>query len=398
MLFKFWCLEQKRAFKVFSKTIKYFLSGIVLLMAGVLICSHIFGKQMALKQIDTAVVIPEDGEELKLLTNFASSMQSVKSICHFSYMSEDEILERIKEGRIQAALVFPEHFYRDVDMGRKTSVKLYLPEEMTTELTAFSELLEDGISMLWTAEAGVFSVLKQAGVEKTVVPQGSIGNEMAEQYVKQMFCRSDLFESEVCSPFGIYGQSAYYCSTGMLFFLLAAGLTFFPLYRKRERAVVNKLTLYGITGRTFMWVRIVVMTNILMLTACLYYGAGCILTYALDMDLLFWDKWILPGLYLLCLVFAAFYHVIYAVTGDSFTGILVLMAVELIIAAGSGIFIPLSYLPEWMSQAGKWLPLQQWNMYNMNLLFGTCSLKNIMEMIGWLAVAATIGTVICKRD
>ena len=133
MLFKFWCLEQKRAFKVFSKTIKYFLSGIVLLMAGVLICSHIFGKQMALKQIDTAVVIPEDGEELKLLTNFASSMQSVKSICHFSYMSEDEALERIKEGRIQAALVFPEHFYRDVDMGRKTSVKLYLPEEMTTE-------------------------------------------------------------------------------------------------------------------------------------------------------------------------------------------------------------------------------------------------------------------------
>ena len=147
-----------------------------------------------------------------------------------------------------------------------------------------------------------------------------------------------------------------------------------------------------------MWVRIGVMANVLMFTAGLYYLAGCVLTYVFDLDLLYWDKWILPGLYLLCLVFAACYHVVYAFTGDSFTGVLVLMAVELILVLQSGILIPLSYLPEAIAQIGRLLPLYQWNIYNMNLLFGACSFRNVMGMFVWLAAAAVIGTVLCKRD
>ena len=65
----------------------------------------------------------------------------------------------------------------------------------------------------------------------------------------------------------------------------------------------------------------------MMLFVLIICVGGCEVTYVLNLSFLFWDIHLLPGLYLLCMAFAVWYHVIYMAAKQSLTGTLVLVAV-----------------------------------------------------------------------
>ena len=111
-----------------------------------------------------------------------------------------------------------------------------------------------------------------------------------------------------------------------------------------------------------------------------------------------WEIRMIPGLFFLCLAFAVWYHVIYMLADQSMTGTLVLLAVEVLVVLGSGLLIPVDYLPEFMQVAGKYLPLYQWNQFSLNLLFGYADFSQWMKMAGWLTAGCAAGVLLCKKD
>lgn len=371
MFFRYLCMEQKKALAVFIKSFRYFICMVLLLGIAVFACSAVFRDAKVLNTVEVAVVIPkEKGEELRLLTGLASAMQSTKSICRMRYVDEPEAMEQLANGQVQAVLIFPEHFYKDLDEGNDSFVRLCVPQESDVSLQTFQELLQDGVSILWTAEAGVSAVLEQAQYGNTKIAYQDIGLKVATNYLKTALTRTGLYDSIVCSPFGEYEQKQYYFSTGLILVLLFTGLCFARLYTGETRVVEQKLSLYGMGAGKIAFGKIVAMTNVLFFLAFLAYGIGCIVTYYLGISFLFWDMRVLLGLYLFCLLFAVGYHLIYCIAGKSTEGMLVLLALELFIVLASGMLIPVDYLPKFVQQISHWTPLYHLNRYNLELLFG----------------------------
>ena len=371
MFFRYLCMEQKKALAVFIKSFRYFICMVLLLGIAVFACSAVFRDAKVLNTVEVAVVIPEEkGEELRLLTGLASAMQSTKSICRMRYVDEPEAMEQLANGQVQAVLIFPEHFYKDLDEGNDSFVRLCVPQESDVSLQTFQELLQDGVSILWTAEAGVSAVLEQAQYGNTKIAYQDIGLKVATNYLKTALTRTGLYDSIVCSPFGEYEQKQYYFSTGLILVLLFTGLCFARLYTGETKVVEQKLSLYGMRTGRIAFGKIVAMTNVLFFLAFLAYGIGCIVTYYLGISFLFWAMRVLLGLYLFCLLFAVGYHLIYCIAGKSTEGMLVLLALELFIVLASGMLIPVDYLPKFVQQISHWTPLYHLNRYNLELLFG----------------------------
>ena len=393
-------IAQKRVMMVFMKSIRYFFCAFILLGICVWACSMAFQDRQVLQRIDVAVVVPEENAQaLEFLTDLVSAMKSVKSVCHFEYMKEDRALEELKSGDMQAVLVFSKHLYRDLDLGRNTSVQLYVAQETSTSVQMFQELLKDGISMIWTAEAGVYAVLDQAQ-PGTVNPEyDDIGMQVAMYYLQIAFDRNYIFDDTVVSPYGAHDQKEYYYSTGVLWVLLLMGMGFASLYQGDDRAIESKLRMYGIWPIKVACANIVAMTNIMLLITGAGYLIGCIFTRITQGTFLVFDMRIPVGLFFLCLTFAVWYHVVFALTKRSGIGILALIACEGILALGSGLIVPIAYLPKRLRAISVWLPLYQWNQCSMNLFFGTISWWEIGCLGVWLLLGGMIGVIaVCEKQ
>lgn len=399
MFFHYWKMELRRALAVFAKSLRYFVVAVLGFCAAAYLCSSIFGESAKLEKAEVAVVVPEEKkEDLEFLIQLVSAMQSAKSICRLCTMEQTEAMEKLAGGELSAVLVFPEHFYREVDELSSTSVRLYLSEQASVSTQTFQELLEDGISMIRTTEAGVLSILSQADGEKTRVVHSEVGNTVAIHYMEAAFDRGILYQDMICSPYGNYGQQQYYFSSGLLFVLLVMGSSFGHLYIKHGRGVEEKLRIYGMNVYRVSLAKVLIMANVLLLPALLGVISAAVVTHVLGNSFLFWEIRMIPGLFFLCLAFAVWYHVIYMLADQSMTGTLVLLAVEVLVVLGSGLLIPVDYLPEFMQVAGKYLPLYQWNQFSLNLLFGYADFSQWMKMAGWLTAGCAVGVLLCKKD
>lgn len=399
MFISYWKVAQKKAMVVFMRAIRYFFCAIILLGVGIWICSMMLQNRQILQQIDVAVVVPEENAQaLEFLTDLVSAMKSVKSVCHFEYMTKDEALGDLRTGDVQSILVFSKHMYDDLDQGRNTSVQLYVASDTTISVQMFQELLKDGISMIWTAEAGVYAVLDQAEPDNVNLDYEDVGMQVATYYLKVAFDRAYIFDSEMISPYGVYGQKEYFFSTAVIWMLLLMGMGFEPLYYGQSRAVESKLRMYGMGPVKVACANILAMTNMLMLVVGVCYLTGCIVTWATQQAFLFFDIRVIGGLVLLCLTFAVWYHLLYTITRRSGIGILTLVACEAILALGSGLIVPVSYLPKFVGQISRYLPLYEWNQFNMGLLFGSISIQQVGVLALWGLFGGILGVIaVCEK-
>lgn len=384
---------------VFARSLRYFLAAVLLFIAAAYLCSSAFGDKAEMDKAEVAVVVPEEKKEnLEFLIQLISAMQSAKSVCSIGTMEQEEAMERLADGELSAVLVFPEHLYRDMNALRDTSVRLYISENASVSTQTFQELLEAGISMIRTTEAGALAVQSQTKDAALRVDRSDVEMTVVIRYMKTVFDRETLYQGNICSPYGIYGQQQYYFSAGLLFVILLIGNCFGHLYTKRGRAVEAKLRIYGMNVYKVSAVKIFAMANVLMVPALIGVLAGAAVTSVRGSSFLYWNMGKFPGLYLICLVFAVWYHVIYTLADQSLMGTLVILAVEMVVVLASGMLIPVDYLPHFLQTAGKCLPLYQWNQFCLNLLFDYAYPGQWIKMAGWLGAGCAAGVVVCKRD
>lgn len=70
------------------------------------------------------------------------------------------------------------------------------------------------------------------------------------------------------------------------------------------------------------------MTVPLWLVGILVYAAGCLVSGKLHLSFLWFDREVLPGTLLLAAVIAAYFQLIYTISGESTRGTIVLLAVN----------------------------------------------------------------------
>lgn len=367
--FRYLALEGKKSLRVARKSIVKFIVMLLLIAGGVLAVSLVMSDAGVFQTAEIGVVIPEDENQTKMVAQFISNMDSVKSVCHFQYLDQKSALDALDAGSLDAVISLPEQFYEDVDSGKNTPATIYFPENAPLNTRVFGELVTDGVSLLRTAEAGVYAAYDTAGIYRAELTNDQIGDVIADLYIYEALDRTLVFQKSVYSSLGKADLYQYYFSAGVLILLLMLGVNQSHLYQRQSRAVENKIRIYGIGEGKNALIKLLLMTIPLWLAGTIIYVAGCAVSKQYHLSFLWFDREVLAGTLLLAAVIAAYFHVVYTISGESTRGTVVLLAVNMLQVIASGIVIPTAYLPKLFEKIAPFFPLTFWDNYYLKLLF-----------------------------
>ena len=394
----FFIVECKRTGKTLLKSIGSFCACLLLTAVLVAAFSAIMQNAQVFQKVNIGIAIPEGESISRLATQYISSMDSVRSVCDFYYLDEQESVEQLKQGTLQAVVVLPEGFYHDVQVGINPPAQIYFPKDAAQNTQVFEELVTAGVSFLQTAEAGVYAALDTASYYGVELQGAGLGDTIAYLFVNQMLKRDSVYSARMLSSMGNLSVAEYYYAAGLVILLMMCGIQFGFLYGKRNRSVEDKLKIRGVGSIRQSVVKILVMTEFLYVTGLLYYFAGIGIAGWTKTYFVFFQRTTWYALLLLCLGIAIYFHVLYELSGSSSQAAVFVFAVNVITISGAGVLIPEAYLGKEIAGISHFLPMKYWNVYAAGILEGELSKEAVTGTVFFLFMGMAAGGFLSWRN
>lgn len=394
----FFIVECKRTWKTLLKSIGSFCACLLLTAVLVAAFSAIMQNAQVFQKVNIGIAIPEGESISRLATQYISSMDSVRSVCDFYYLDEQEAVEQLKQGTLQAVVVLPEGFYHDVQVGINPPAQIYFPKDAVQNTQVFEELVTAGASFLQTAEAGVYAALDTASYYGIELQGAGLGDTIAYLFVNQMLKRDSVYSARMLSSMGNLSVEEYYYAAGLVILLMMCGIQFGFLYGKRNRSVEDKLKIRGAGSIRQSVVKILVMTEFLYVTGLLYYFAGIGIAIRTGTYFVLYQGKIWYVLLLLCLGIAIYFHVLYELSGSSSQAAVFVFAVNVLTIIGAGILIPEAYLGKGIAGISHFLPMKYWNAYTAGMLEGELSKEAVTGTVFFLFIGMAAGGFLSWRN
>lgn len=394
----FFIVECKRTWKTLLKSIGSFCACLLLMAVLVAAFSAIMQNAQVFQKVNIGIAIPEGESISRLATQYISSMDSVRSVCDFYYLDEQEAVEQLKQGTLQAVVVLPEGFYHDVQVGINPPAQIYFPKDAAQNTQVFEELVTAGVSFLQTAEAGVYAALDTASYYGVELQGAGLGDTIAYLFAHQMLKRDSVYSARMLSTMGNLSVAEYYYAAGLVILLMMCGIQFGFLYGKRNRSVEDKLKIRGVGSIRQSVVKILVMTEFLYVTGLLYYFAGIGVAGWTKTYFVFYQGTTWYALLLLCLGIAIYFHVLYELSGSSSQAAVFVFAVNVITIIGAGVLIPEAYLGKEIAGISHFLPMKYWNVYAAGMLEGELSKEAVTGTVFFLFVGMVAGMLLSWRN
>lgn len=394
----FFIVECKRTGKTLLKSIGSYCACLLLTAVLVAAFREIMQNAQVFQKVNIGIAIPEGESISRLATQYISSMDSVRSVCDFYYLDEQEAVEQLKQGTLQAVVVLPEGFYHDVQVGINPPAQIYFPKDVAQNTQVFEELVTAGVSFLQTAEAGVYAGLDTASYYGIELQGAGLGDTIAYLFVNQMLKRDSVYSARMLSSMGNLSVAEYYYAAGLVILLMMCGIQFGFLYGKRNRSVEDKLKIRGVGSIRQSVVKILVMTEFLYVTGLLYYFAGIGIASWTKTYFVFYQGTTWYALLLLCLGIAIYFHVLYELSGSSSQAAVFVFAVNVITISGAGVLIPEAYLGKGIAGISRFLPMKYWNVYAAGMLEGEISKESVAGTVFFLLMGMAAGGFLSWRN
>lgn len=394
----FFIVECKRTWKTLLKSIGSFCACLLLTAVLVAAFSAIMQNAQVFQKVNIGIAIPEGESISRLATQYISSMDSVRSVCDFYYLDEQEAVEQLKQGTLQAVVVLPEGFYHDVQVGINPPAQIYFPKDAVQNTQVFEELVTAGVSFLQTAEAGVYAALDTASYYGVELQGAGLGDTIAYLFAHQMLKRDSVYSAKMLSTMGNLSVAEYYYAAGLVILLMMCGIQFGFLYGKRNRSVEDKLKIRGVGSLQQSVVKILVMTEFLYVTGLLYYFAGIGVAGWTKTYFVFYQGTTWYALLLLCLGIAIYFQVLYELSGSSSQAAVFVFAVNVITIIGAGVLIPEAYLGKEIAGISRFLPMKYWNVYAAGMLEGEISKDSVAGTVFFLLMGMAVGGFLSWRN
>ena len=394
----FFIVECKRTWKTLLKSIGSFCACLLLTAVLVAAFSAIMQNAQVFQKVNIGIAIPEGESISRLATQYISSMDSVRSVCDFYYLDEQEAVEQLKQGTLQAVVVLPEGFYHDVQVGINPPAQIYFPKDAVQNTQVFEELVTAGVSFLQTAEVGVYAALDTASYYGIELQGAGLGDTIAYLFVNQMLKRDSVYSARMLSSMGNLSVAEYYYAAGLVILLMMCGIQFGFLYGKRNRSVEDKLKICGVGSIRQSVVKILVMTEFLYVTGLLYYFAGIGIAIRTGTYFVLYQGKIWYVLLLLCLGIAIYFQVLYELSGSSSQAAVFVFAVNVITIIGAGVLIPEAYLGKEVAGISRFLPMKYWNVYAAGMLEGEISKDSVAGTVFFLLMGMAVGGFLSWRN
>ena len=367
-------LEMKKGMKLIPFFLLSFFITAAAVFAAAAAVSLAMGRQSVLPKAEVAVVAGSDGSDdsvdtegnldfkTMMMIGVVQSMESVKSICHFSYMSPKEAADGLKNGSVQAAVYLPDGVYEDINNGMNTPVKVRLSNGGSSFLSGlFRGLVNAGVKLIETVETAIYSVDYLSETYPLKDELTTIEDTIFSAYVAGALARGGVWKSEnISTAFGSLTLPEFYAAGAVLLILLLLGAGFLVFYTPGEQETQRVLGRKGLPIPASSAAKIVTALLVFFVFSLLLtYGAVWILhlffpeTYG--MPAVSGIFGIIPRLLPASFLAACFIHLVYSVVPEKGAGLVCLLVSLLIFLLGGGL-VPSAYLPGFLRAAAPYSP------------------------------------------
>ncbi len=375
-------LEMKKGMRL----IPFFLLSIIITAAAAVSAAVLFsaaaGRRGILPRAEVAIVSGSDGSDdtsnvagtpdfsTMLMIGAVENMDSVKSICHISYMSPKDALAGLRDGTLSAAAYLPADVYEDINTGVNTPVRVRLSSAEGGLLPGlFRELVESGVSLIRTVETAIYSVDDLSGTYPLSAELPAIEDRIFGAYVSAALSRGDAFSPDGVSAFGSLTVYEFYLVCAAVLILLLFGVGFRSFYTAGEEDTAQTLGRLGLPRPAVSAAKIISMTCVLT-----------VLIAAVVIAMRLTARFLLPGLFpafalplfsggispagilsvpATAFSAAAFIHLVYSFAPEKNSSIFyLLIAAALFITCGG--LVPASFLPAFLRLPAAHSPVSVW--------------------------------------
>ena len=370
----FFRLQNKRCLKLLGKIIVSACIICMVLLGMAMVVGKILTENAIIEKVQVAVVIPEEESVVKMAAKYASTIESVDEICDFNYYNdEDNAMQDLKEGKMQVCIFFSTDFYNQVNSEYGVIQKVYVNDKSSLSFSLFQNMLEDGIRLLQTSAAGIYSACDTAREFDAPISTKEIDSMLMDIYIDKLFSRTDIFDTEVVSPIGTLSMERYIFFCIFFISMLLPGLYFGGLYKPQSESVEQKLRIYGVTKHRMFVMKTIIFAELIWIVASLTYVFGCVITDLFYLNLVYWDVLVFVKIIPICIILAVVYNSIYTMCRDVKTATVVILLFILWIVVGSGIIVPIDFLPTVLQKIQSILHTTFVNKMILEIIYGNVS-------------------------
>ncbi|MCI8454174.1 MAG: ABC transporter permease [Lachnospiraceae bacterium] len=343
-------LELKRAFLRLPQMLLGAAALIVFMGAAVLVASGALYGSRAAGRIAVGVLLPEGDALARQAVSMISSLESVKSLCDFSYPERDEAMKALEQGELYAVLEVPDGFVEDIINGTNTPVRIYFKGEASVESQIFKELSEAGAATLGASQAGIYAgdeLLMALGLSERIPV---LEDDLNRIFLRYSLPRMDYFRKHTVSAAGDVEPPVFYGVSMAVLFLLFGAIPVSGYLMPPGRVMQQKLSLLGVGRTVILAARCIGLTALFFAVTLFACMAAC------GFGLLAQSFLSVGTLLLICAAAACFVVFIYQAAGSLLGGVMLLFLSVTAMHFVSGGFLPLVFLPRAFGALAPFLP------------------------------------------
>jgi len=319
--------------------------GAAALLAG----RMLYGEKVS-GRIPVGVVLPEGDYAAKQVMSMISSLESVKSLCDFTYGDRETCVESLENGEVFAVLDVPERFVEGIMDGTNEPVRVLLSEESGVSGRIFKELTDAGALTLGSAQAGIYAGGELLSVYGLSGSMAELERDLNSIYLKYSLPRMEYFKKVKVSAAGDVDVVTFY---GISLFVLALVFSSVPVsgfLLPDGGSMEWLLAVHGVGRGTVLGAKILGLSVLFLWVAV---PVGAVAVYFGWMEA---EPVSAAATMFFCMAAASVTVFFYRAAGSRMGGVMLLFSSMTVIHFLSGGFLPPVFLPEAVRKAGEFLP------------------------------------------
>lgn len=370
-------MEIKKTLRMFPRM---FLQAVLLIfLIGMIAVAGVksMEKDPLALSVEIAVVVREDNVMTRMALGYVESMESVSQLCRFRQTTEEEGFRMLEAGEAAALILLPEQLVEGIMNGANPTVDIYFPEHAGLEAMLFRELTEAGEGMLRVAQAQIYGAGDTARAFGLTGQLSGMEAEIDSYNLALALDRLALYDTRNVAVFGSMNVLQFYLASGMVLFLLLAGMAMYPVLQQEPPAFRRQLERQG-TGKGWQcfcqWICGVlcmgaiwgVLWAVMKLAAERIFpamgdapdaAAGILTGHFVTGGGILYHVGSRAGFALLIVLTATtFLYLLHSLAGSRTGGILLVFVCSVTMVYLSGGLVPSVFLPEAMQKVGARLP------------------------------------------
>lgn len=353
-------------FKRLLKILPLFLCVVLVLFSGVaIIFSNIIEKNNQSenkKKFQIAIVMNNEENYLDMGIAALESFDSSRFALEVVKMEEKEALAAIESGKVSACVIVPDDFVEKALYGKFIPLKYITNDNSVGLVSIFKDEITQVVSeMLLQAQKGVYGINDALDSNGQASESYRLLNELNLEYVEFIFTRSNLYsatELGIADDLGL--QDYLFCGIAILLFLLTA-LPFSVLFVRNDHSLDRVLASKRYSASRQVGAELTTFVPGMFALIAVMLISVCMVDQSEDgllKGILTFDT--LPSI-LLCtlpivLMIASFSLLLFELTSDLVSGVILHFFATLSLCYVSGCLYPIFVFPEFIQKISAILP------------------------------------------